>query len=260
MNNKENLIKYYNKFTEDKRLQSKHGQVEMFVAMHYIKSMLSERSNPKVLDVGAGTGAYSIALSNLGIDVTAVELVKYNLGILKAKAPMLKAYQGDAQNLKRFKDNSFDAVLLFGPMYHLITTEQKLKALNECKRVVKENGLIFVSYLMNDYAVITYGFKEGNIIKSIKEGKLTKDFKIISSEQDLYSYVRVDDILNLSNEAGLERVKMVSQDGASDYIRQTLNSMGEKEFQQFLNYQLAIAERPELLGASSHILDILKKK
>ena len=79
----------------------------------------------KILDVGAGTGRYSVPLSEEGYDVTAVELVKYNLGILKKKGSNVKAYQGNALKLKRFEDNTFDVTLVFGPMYHLKRKRRK---------------------------------------------------------------------------------------------------------------------------------------
>ena len=71
--NEENLIKYYNKFNEDKRLARRHGIVEFTTAMKYIVKYLKKMNNPKILDVGAGTGRYSIELERLGYDVTAVE-------------------------------------------------------------------------------------------------------------------------------------------------------------------------------------------
>ena len=80
--NEENLIKYYNKFNEDKRLNTRHGQVEFITSMKYIKEYLKEFNNPKILDVGAGTGKYSINLANDGYDVTALELVKHNLKVI----------------------------------------------------------------------------------------------------------------------------------------------------------------------------------
>ena len=58
------------------------------------------------MDIGAGTGRYSVALSNEGYQVDAIELVKYNLGVLKAKKSNVKAYQGTALDLSRYQDNT----------------------------------------------------------------------------------------------------------------------------------------------------------
>ena len=254
------IEKYYNKFNEDKRLLSRHGQVEFSITMDYILKVINKQKCLKILDLGAGTGRYSIALHKLGHDVTAVEYVKKNLSVLKQNYPMINTMQGSALNLKKIKDNSFDITLVFGPMYHLFTNEDKLIALSEAKRVTKPNGYILVAYLMNEYAVITYAFKEGNLLKCLQEGKLDKNFKTITTEKDLYSYVRLEEINNLNNMSNLKREKIIAVDGATDYIRPIINKMTDEEFNLYLNYQRSICEMPELIGASSHTLDILKNE
>jgi ubiquinone/menaquinone biosynthesis C-methylase UbiE len=250
---------YYNKFNEDKRLTRRHGYVEFVTSMKYIHKYLEKFNNPKILDIGAGTGRYSVALAEEGYDVTAVELVKYNLGILKKKNSSVKAYQGNATKLSRFGDESFDLTLLFGPMYHLYSHEDKLKALNEAKRVTKKGGIILVAYVMNEYSVITYGFKQNNIKECMENNKLTKDFHTISSKEDLYDYVRIEDINKLNEEAGLEREIIISADGPADYLRQTLNAMDDEAYRLFIEYHLATCERYELIGAAAHTVDILRR-
>lgn len=257
--NEENLIKYYNKFNEDKRLTRRHGIVEFTITIKYIEDYLKTMNNPKILDVGAGTGKYSIYLDNLGYDVTAVELVKHNLMTLKKHAPDIKSYQGNALDLNRFKEESFDVILLFGPLYHLIKKADKIKALEEAKRVLKKDGIIFISYYMNEYAVLTYGFKENNILNSIKNNEVDKNYHITPKDTDLYSMVRLEDINELKDITNLKRIKIISQDGPTDYIRPIINKMDEKTFKEYINYIFSICERSELLGASSHVLDILKK-
>ena len=185
------LEDYYNKFNEEKRLTSRHGQIEFRTSMHYIHECIEElknegRENIKIMDIGAGTGRYSVALAEEGFDVTAVELVKHNLGILKSKNSSVKAYQGNALKLKRFEDETFDITLLFGPMYHLFGQEDKVKALKEAARITRKGGFILVAYVMNEYGVITYAFKERHIKECMEQGRLTEDFHTISSEQDLY--------------------------------------------------------------------------
>ncbi|MGN1222456.1 MAG: class I SAM-dependent methyltransferase [Christensenellales bacterium] len=253
------IEKYYNKFNEDKRLLSRHGQVEFYTSMQYIKKYLKRFKNPKILDIGAGTGRYSICLSDMGYDVTAVELVLHNLRVLQQKNSKIKSFKGNALDLKRFDDESFDVVLLLGPMYHLFSEQDKLQALAEAKRVVKTGGIIFVAYYMNEYAVLVHGFRDNFILQNIKDGKLDKDFKIKNDISNLYSMERLEDIKRYSKIAGLKRLKTIAPDGASDYMRPVLNKMDKETFDAFLKYNLSVCEKKELLGASSHILDILKK-
>lgn len=270
------LTAHYNKFNEDKRLMRRHGQVEYITSMKYIHKYLEilQGENAKdttlqILDIGAGTGRYAVELAKEGYDVTAVEYVKYNLGRLKQNANvakkecqeagqefLLQAYQGDARKLKRFAEDTFDLTLLFGPMYHLYSFEDKLQALMEAKRVTKPDGYILVAYLMNEYGVLTYGFKEGNAIACIEDGRLDDNFHCHSTEKDLYDYVRLEDMKELRDAAGLEHVQTISADGPADYMRRELNAMSEEMFAKFIEYHLSTCERPELLGAGAHTVDI----
>ena len=69
----------YSAYDEDARLtKSRSGQLEYITTMHYIRALLPERA--RILEVGAGTGRYSVALAKDGYDVSAVELVERNLG------------------------------------------------------------------------------------------------------------------------------------------------------------------------------------
>ncbi len=261
---------HYNKFNEEKRLDSRHGQVEFQTSMKYIHKYLDElrgntsdnttvsTSDIKIIDIGAGTGRYSVALAEEGYDVTAVELVKHNLGLLKAKNSSVKAYQGNALKLKRFEDNTFDLTLLFGPMYHLFGFEDKLKALNEAKRVTRPGGIILVAYCMNEYSVITYAFKERHILECVETGRLDNNFQTISSMENLYDYMRLEDIDQLNAAAGLERIQIISPDGAANYMRPYLNQLSDEEFDWFIKYHMSVCERPDLIGAGAHTLDILR--
>ena len=258
--NEKNLIDYYNKFNEDKRLTRRHGIVEYETAMKYIHKYLKKIDNPKICDIGAGTGKYSIALANEEYDVTAVELVKHNLMTLKKNSNKVTAILGNATNLKMLRDNTFDMVLLFGPMYHLISDNDKIKALNEAKRITKQDGYILISYYMNEYALIKHGFINRNIKDSLKNNLIDEKFHITPKDDDLYSMVRLEDINKYKKITDLKRVKILAQDGPTDYIRRSINELDEEEFNLYLKYHLSICERKELLGASSHVLDILKKE
>ncbi len=252
------LEKYYNKFNEEHRLDTRHGTVEFTTTLKYIHDFIPTDKKISILDVGAGTGKYSVALSREGHTVTAVELVKRNLDVLEAKHEKVNCWQGNALNLHFLKDATFDITLLFGPLYHLHTQEEMLKAFSEARRVTKKGGLIFAAYIMNDYSVITYCFKQNHALEVVQNKRITKDWHTIASEDELYTYLRLEDINELNRMSGLHRVKIFAADGHADYMRRELNAMDEQTFQLFLQYHLSTCERPELLGASSHVVDILQ--
>ena len=251
--NEENLIKYYNKFNEEKRLNSKHNQIEFITALKYIDKYI--KHGDKIIDIGAGTGRYSEIYKDKGYDVTAVELVKHNLKQIEKKG--IKCFLGNAIDLSMFEDNSFNITLLFGPMYHLISMNEKIKALEEAKRITKKNGYIFISYCMNEFAIIKHGFIDNNILNELDI--IDDSFKINPHDTDLYSFVRLEDIDYLKDKTNLERIKIINQDGPTEYMKNVINKMDNTTFDLFIKYHLSICERIELLGSGRHILDILKK-
>ncbi len=252
------LEAYYSKFHEEHRLGTRHGQVEFATSMKYIHDFIPQGKTVKILDVGAGTGRYAVALAAEGHEVTAVEPVKHNLEILEGKHSGVRCWPGEARNLSFLPDAAFDLTLLFGPLYHLHTREDMLRAFAEAMRVTKKGGVIFAAYIMNEYSVLTYCFKQRHIREVLAAGKLSADYHTVAGEDELYTYLRLEDIDSLREEAGLERIKIIAADGAADYLRRELNALDEEEFAAFLSYHLATCERPELLGASSHLIDILR--
>lgn len=255
--NEEMLKTYYNKFNEDKRLNSRHGIVEYNTSMKYILKYLCEFDNPKILDLGAGTGRYSLSLYDMGYDVTAVELIKHNLKFITMKNPNIKAFLGNALDLKKFSDESFDFIIMFGPMYHLTDRSEQIKALNEAKRILKKDGIIFICYYMNDYAIIKHGFIDGFIKEKIDD--IDESFHIKNKDSELYAYYRIEDIDNLNKELGFKRLEMFTQDLLTDYFRKDINKLDEKTFDLYLDYVYKVSNRKELIGIGSHIVDIVKK-
>lgn len=253
------LEDYYSHFNEDHRLQTRHGKVEFITSLKYIYEVLNNDKSKRILDIGAGTGAYSVYLSNDGYQVDAVELVEHNIKVFKSKNSNAKVIQGNALDLSMYDENTFDVTLLFGPMYHLLKEEEKIKALSEAKRVTKKGGKILISYYMNDYAIITYGFIKKNIKECIDNKQVDESFHMLNLKDDLYSMVRIEDIDKYNSILGLKRIKIIASDGPSNYLRVTLNSLSEEEYQLFIKYHLSTCERQDLLGASAHLLDIVEK-
>ena len=251
-----NIEKHYNKHPEDLRLLRRHGIVEFETTMYHLRRFL--KPGYRLLDIGAGTGRYTSALMAEGYEVKAVELVRRNIDVFLKREPTANVVQGDARHMPFVPTASADVTLLLGPLYHLIGDDEKLKALKEAKRVTKPGGLIFVAYLMNEYSILSYCFDEDRIGGLLDRGVVDQNFHIQAQADELYDYVRLEDINRLDENAGLERVTIFSPDGASDYMRTRLNRMSDETFAHFIAYQKSISERADLIGAGSHVVDVVR--
>jgi ubiquinone/menaquinone biosynthesis C-methylase UbiE len=256
------IEEYYNSYDEEGRLLSQHGKVEFLTTMKYINECLDGMTAPKILEVGAGTGRYSVTLAKKGYNVTAVELVEHNLDILKSKldgSENITAVQGNALDLSAFADGTFDLTMVLGPMYHLYTREDKLTALREAVRVTKAGGYILVAYCMNEPTILQFGFAQGNMDYIFDNDMITADWHCKSEPKEVFEIARTEDITSLDSELPVERIKLVATDGATRYYDELIDSMDDGTFSKWMDYHFAVCERQDLIGASNHTLDILKK-
>ncbi len=261
----EELEAYYTDYDEEGRLvKLRRGQVEYATTMQYIHKYL--RPGDKILEIGAGTGRYSITLAQEGYDVTAVELTEHNLNILRSKITpdmRITALQGNALDLSTFADESFDMTLSLGPMYHLYDLGDKGQAISEALRVTKQGGILMVAYSISEGSIIEYVFKQGNLQEVLDDGMLDPvTFNTYSAPQKQYLFemVRKSDVDALMDGFDTERLHYVATDGFSYFMRRELEEMDEATFQMFRKYHLAICENPDLVGATAHSLDIQRKR
>lgn len=256
------LEQYYNLYDEDGRLAPKYGKVEFITTMKYIHDYV--KPGAKVLEVGAGTGRYSIALSREGYQVQAMELIEHNIEVFKSKLTdneHIDIKQGNALDLSVYDNNYFDAILILGPMYHLYNEEDKVQVLNEAKRILKKDGYIFVAYCMNEPTIIQWAFADdgNNMLESLSNNMLTDDFACISKPADLFELVRVEDIERLSEKCELTRIKFIGTDMFSNYIKERIEEWSDEVYEIYLKYHFSICERSDVIGLSNHTLDILVK-
>ncbi len=258
------LEEYYNLRDEESRLLSQHGQVEYLTTQKYIHAYLGGDRDARILEVGAGTGRYSVALAKEGYSVAALELVAHNLEILRSKldgTEPIEVLQGNALDLSRFESGSFDLTLVLGPMYHLYTRADKVRALSEAVRVTKPGGVLMVAYCMNEATIIQYVFAKGNLQTVLEKDLLTPDWLGRSDPAEVFELIRTEGIDELNAAVGgVKRLQLVATDGATNYLRGLIDEMDEATFAKWLEYHFATCERADLVGASNHTLDILRKE
>ena len=257
------LEEYYNNYNEEGRLLSQHGQVEYITTQKYIHDCIREVSAKRILEIGAGTGRYSIALAREGFDVTAVELIPHNIDLLKQKlngTEQINVLQGNALDLSCLEDNCFDITLVLGPMYHLYSKQEKVRALGEAVRVTRPGGYILTAYCMNEPTVIQYVFAQNKLSEILDFHMLTDDWHCISEPKDLFELIRTEEIEELDQTVCADRIRLVATDGATNYMRSFIDGMDTETFMKWMEYHFTICERQDLIGASHHTLDILRKQ
>lgn len=266
------IIKYYNQFDEWGRLSRE--PIEFQVNWHYIKKYLPRTGN--ILDNGAGPGRYSMELAKKGYKVTLTDLTPKLVGIAENKAQELHLkdkfngfFEADARELNMLKDEQFDASLMLGPMYHLQEEKDRIKAVQELKRVTKKNGFIFVAFMPrirhiftsllypenwkpNDNIDNIIQFSQSGCFNHLDEGRFTGAY-----------YFNIEEIKPFMESQGFESLELIGSNVGAILNDDNWNywrNKGDKEVDKIINLIIEKATDPYILGISTHLLYIGRKK
>ncbi len=241
------------------RAETRHTFECLRTTMAYIHRYASPCSS--ILEVGAGTGRYSVALAKEGMDVTAVELVEYNLAILQKNGKGLSnlhSFQGDATDLGRFPDDSFDVTMLLGPMYHLFEPEDISRAIDEAIRVTKPGGVLMFAFI-SVFAIMYANYFFGNWAAG-QEENFTSDYRVRHFKEQLFTGYDIEEFEHLFDGKPVEWITTAGTDGFLQPIEKRPDfSIPDVDFDMFVDWYLAVAEKRELLGSTNHLLYICRK-
>lgn len=246
----------YNIFNEGSRLSTKARQVEFLTTVRQIEKHL--KPGMKILDLGAGTGEYSLYFARKGFDVTAIELVEKHVMQIKEKVDSnmeIEVFQSNAMDISIIKDKDYDIVLCFGPLYHLSKVEDRMKCIAEVKRVCKDDGKMFFAFISNDMVITTETMLyEEDFLKGNNYNHDT--FKVVDFP---FVFHTVDQCRKLLIESDLKITSEIATDGLSELLADKINNMDEESYSKWLNYHYYCCEKPEFLGASNHLLFVAEK-
>ncbi len=248
---------------EDRLTRSRHGQMEYLTTLSCIDRYAPEPCD--VLELGAGAGAYSLTLAREGYRVTALELVDKNVEMLRRKAegvPTLTVLQGDALDLSRFGDDSFDLTLCLGPLYHIYDRGDMDRALDEAIRVTRPGGVLLVAFLSvhailyaNYLQAPPYNFRAG-LAENFDEGMKPRHFP-----EQVFTGFTLREMEDLFAEKTIEPVALVSTDGGLEIAEGRADfCLSDEDFRAFAAYHLHHCQDRELLGLSNHLLYICRKR
>lgn len=247
----EQVKRTYEIFDENTRLNhSRAARVEFLTTVRAIEDYL--KPGDRILDVGAGAGEYSLYFARKGFFVSALELSDANLTAFREKlTPELpvELVEGNALDLSRYPDNSYDVVLLFGPLYHLHSPEDKLQCIREAKRVCKEGGTLFFAFISHDMLFMTELGYDGDFFLGS-----TYDHETMRLEDFPFVFATVEECRQMLTRGGVTIVREIAADGFSELMAEKINAMDEESYRQYLRWHFSICEKPEFFGASNHLL------
>lgn len=246
----------YQRFDEEHRLDhSQWSKVEFLTTTHFIDGFLKPDS--RILDIGAGAGAYSLHYAGQGYAVTAVEPVERNLDVLmRHMRPCmdLTPRLGNGLDLGQLPDDSFDLVLCMGPLYHLESDEQRRQCVREAKRVCKPGGKIFFAYLSNDMVFLTEAFLY--MKDPLRGANYDADFTMTPGP---FTFMTPPEARRLVTAEGLREVRHFRADGMAELMGEAIDRWDAQQFAQWMGYHLHTCEKPEWLGCSNHIVLVAEK-
>ena len=150
------ILAYYSRGLERDRLASGRQRIEFLRIWDLLERCLPA-APATVVDVGGGAGVYAIPLASAGYEVHLVDPVPLHVEQAAAAArqagtPLASISAGDARDLA-IADDSADAVLLLGPLYHLTSREDRMAALREARRILRPGAIVVAKALSRFYPV-----------------------------------------------------------------------------------------------------------
>jgi S-adenosylmethionine-dependent methyltransferase len=238
-------------------------RIELAVSMRVIQTHLPLRAQ-KIADIGGGPGRYSVELAKLGHHVTLLDLSQGNLRFADLKATEAKVQlaglvHGNALDLSQFADESFDHLLLMGPLYHLLTPEDRNLCLAEALRVTRRGGFIFASFITR-YAAIRdsagenpeWAWEEREAVESyLKDGVIR-----IPEGRDFTDHYAAHpaEVAPFMEKMGCKTHAVIGVQSLVALNEELVNELQGEQFERWVDLNYRYGHDPVLHGTAVHML------
>jgi ubiquinone/menaquinone biosynthesis C-methylase UbiE len=269
--NKDKVVEYYNGFDEQTRLSDNWGQIE-FLRTQNIISRYLKKTPSVILDVGGAAGRYSCWLAKEGHEVHLIDPVPLHIQQAQAasdaqpKAPLVSCNVGDARQLE-FDDEIVDAVLLLGPLYHLVKPEDRKRSLLEAYRVLKTGGHLFAAGISR-FASTIDGLDSGYFLDPVFRKIMQDDLETGQHRNPTkHPAYFMDTFFHHPEElkaevagSGFEIAGLFAIEGISYLMKDFEKNWNIEGYREFLLEIIGkLEEEASLIGASPHIMCVGEK-
>jgi len=261
------ILRYYEVGQEAERLNSPFFRWEKIRTLDLLSRFLPPPP-AHILDVGGAAGAYAFPLAEMGYRVDLLDPVPLHLEQAKQRATTTasrvpQTFQlADARELP-YADAAADAVLLFGPLYHLTHAADRLKAIEEAHRVLRPGGVL-LAVAISRFASAMDGISRGLIldpefVRIVEHDLKTGEHRNTTGNLDYFTsafFHHPDEFHAELIQAGFPAATLRAVEGPVWAVPE-LTAAGEE---QLMSIARSIETEPTLIGASAHIMGIATKR
>lgn len=265
MSSVDKIIDYYQGCNEDDRM--KNNPLEYIRCKEIIERYLTN-STMSILDIGGATGAFSFWLAQYGHKVSLIDFTPKHIEIARLRQEeldinLVSILVGDARLLP-YEDNSFDMVLLMGPLYHLVDREDRIKAIHEAYRVLKPNGVIICEVISRFASLIdgfNYDLVKDNDFISIMNKDIQTGFHEDTSQGKKYFtnayFHHASELPQELKDSGFYFKELIAVTSFGSFIHDIDSKIEDEQYRDLLLTTIRLVEKDEtIIGISSHYMGI----
>lgn len=268
MNAREKVKEYYDTHYKDEDRRLDDQPFEIPVMMHFIEKYLS--GGQYIFDSACGTGRIAEIMLEKGFKMGLNDLSDCNVELsnkrLSKYENLLFCNQADAVNSEDWKRESWDAIFILGPLYHLINRENRLKVLRLAAGSVKKGGYVFSSFMTRTSAMV-FGLKDNpeGILQPMGVNELwatgTDENFVMGTEWFENGYFSNPVEINpLITEAGLTPLHLAGAEGIFGERLELYHNLPENLKKPWMDFVIGHCEDPNMVNLSKHLLSVAVKK
>lgn len=262
---------YYKNFNEDSRLSSDNsGRLEFDMTMRLLEKYLPDEGT--ILDLGGATGVYTFPLAQKGYKMYLADLSEDLINQAREKKEkqnknnVISCDVVNAIDLSKYENNQFDVVLMFGPLYHLLDEQERIKCIKEVNRVLKRGGIVFASfipYLSGSIAIVDRYFRHPEQVNTHNLDEVFKTGKFNNADKNGFQegyYPNAKEIVGLFAEYGFALSNLSSIRGFGYEREDSIYNIKDKAvFNKVLELIEQTSTNESIIETCGHAMYIGKK-
>lgn len=261
------IAAFYNNNPDAEHFRLDRHQLEFDLTLRYLKKYLPPKGS--ILEIGAATGRYTIELARRGYDITAVDISEKLFDrcrvLLQSEGleHKVKFMVADARDLGLVSKNDFDAVLMMGPLYHLVYENDRKQALNEAFTRLGKDGLIFSTFISR-YGI--FGELMKNVPEWIEKESEVRSLLELGRDPEHYPkgnfrgyFANVSELAPLHEAAGFKTLVVAGVEPGISAQDEIYNTLEGKRRELWLDLLFRTSAESATVGASRHLIYIGKK-